>query len=606
MLRNSRRFFQFIFLFLAATAYASAQTAAELQDHPAKQANTSETWPRQAVRGAHAMVATDESLGSQAGVEILKRGGNAIDAAVAVAFALAVVEPAAGNLGGGGFMLVRLTDGKTNFFDYREVAPAKATRDMYIKDGKLIPDASTLGYRSVAVPGTVAGLELVLKTHGTMKLTDVMAPAIRLAKDGFPVSEKLVHELEEEKPGLQQFAVSKRIFLSNPQHNGEPYKVGNIFRQPELAATLQRIAVNGAADFYRGETARTLVADMQGNGGIITADDLANYHPIIREVLRAHYQVDGHRWDVLTSPPPSSGGVAIIEALNMLEQTSLKGWDDPQSVHIVLEVMRRVFADRAAYLADPDYSNVPVAGLTSDCYAKERAASIDPQRASSSKSVKAGSPHVCGIAASNATAPNIVVSLGEGPHTTHFSVVDAAGNAVASTYTLNDSYGSHATSSAGFLLNDEMDDFTTQPGVPNALFGLIQSDANAIAPNHRPLSSMTPTILLRDGKLSFVTGSPGGPTIISAVLLSVINWMRLGMDAQAAINAPRFHHQWLPDEVELEKEFSPAFEQALNVRGHATKRRGHIGLVNAVAVDAQTGERLGAADPRDHGSAIGY
>lgn len=606
MLRKPGRFFLFIFLLLALTAVASAQTAVELQDHPAKHANSSGTWPQKPVRGAHAMVATDEALGSQAGVEIIKKGGNAVDAAVAVAFALAVVEPAAGNIGGGGFMLVRLADGKTNFFDYREVAPGKSTRDMYIKDGKLVPDSNTLGYRSVAVPGTVAGLELVLKTHGTMKLADVMAPAIRLAKDGFPVSEKLAHELKEEKPGLQQFVVSKRIFLSNPQYNGEPFKVGDTFRQPELAATLQRIAANGAADFYRGETARMLVADMQSNGGIITAEDLANYQPIIREVLRAHYQIDGHRWDVLTSPPPSSGGVAIIEALNMLEQTPLKGWDDPQSVHIVVEVMRRVFADRAAYLADPDYSNVPVAGLTGDCYAKERAASIDPQHASSSKQVKAGTPHVCGISAGNEAAPKNVVSLGEGPHTTHFSVVDTAGNAVASTYTLNDSFGSHATSSAGFLLNDEMDDFTTQPGVPNALFGLIQSDANAIAPNHRPLSSMTPTILLRDGQLSFVTGSPGGPTIISAVLLSVINWMRLGMDAQAAINAPRFHHQWLPDEVALEKEFSPAFEQALNARGHATKRRGHIGLVNAVAIDPQTGERLGAADPRDHGSAIGY
>ena len=548
------------------------------------------------------MVATDEALGSQAGVEILKRGGNAVDAAVAVAFALAVVEPAAGNIGGGGFMLVRLADGKTNFFDYREVAPGQATRDMYIKDGQLIPDASTLGFRSVAVPGTVAGLELALKTHGTMKLADVMAPAIRLAKHGFRVTEKLVRELEEEKPGLQQFTVSKRIFLNN----GHAYKVGDIFCQPELAATLQRIAKNGAADFYRGETARLLVADMQSNGGIISADDLANYRPKVREVLRAQYQIEGHRWEVLTSPPPSSGGVAIIEALNMLQQTVLKGWDDPQNVHVVAETMRRVFADRAAYLADPDYSNVPVAGLIAECYAKELAATVDPQRASSSQQIKAGNPHVCGISASQDRAPQNIVSLGEGPHTTHFSVVDAAGNAVGSTYTLNDSYGSHATSSAGFLLNDEMDDFTTQPGVPNALFGLIQSDANAIAPGHRPLSSMTPTILLRDGKLSFVTGSPGGPTIISATLLTVINWMRLGMDAQAAINAPRFHHQWMPDEILLEKEFSPAFEQALNARGHATRRKGHIGLVNAVAIDAQTGDRLGAADPRDHGSAIGY
>jgi gamma-glutamyltranspeptidase/glutathione hydrolase len=601
-----RRALLLTFFLLLPAVRSHAQTAAELPDHSAKHPSTSDTWPQQAVRGSHAMVATDEALGSQAGVTILKQGGNAVDAAVAVAFALAVVEPAAGNIGGGGFMLVRLADGKTNFFDYREVAPAKATRDMYIRDGKLIPDASTLGYRSVAVPGTVAGLELVLKTHGTMKLSQVMAPAIHLAKDGFPITEKLVREFDEERPGLEKFSVSKRIFLTNSQSKNHAYKVGDILRQPELATTLQRIAKNGAADFYRGKTASMLVADMQSNGGIITAGDLANYQPKIREVLGAHYQIEGHRWDVLTSPPPSSGGVAIIEALNILKQTQLKGWSDLQSVRMVLEAMRRVFADRAAYLADPDYSNIPVAGLISECYGQELFATIDPQHASSSKEIKAGTPHTCGISAGQSIRPNTVVSLGEGPHTTHFSVVDAAGNAVASTYTLNDSYGSHATSSAGFLLNDEMDDFTTQPGVPNALFGLIQSDANAIAPNHRPLSSMTPTILLRDGKLSFVTGSPGGPTIISATLLSVINWMRLGMDAQAAINAPRFHHQWLPDEVVLEKEFSPAFEQALNANGYATKRKGHIGLVNAIGIDPQTSDRLGAADPRDHGSAVGY
>jgi gamma-glutamyltranspeptidase / glutathione hydrolase len=604
--KNIGRSLLLILLLLPLASRSQAQTAAELQDHSAKHANTPDTWPQQAVRGAHAMVATDEALGSQAGVTILKQGGNAVDAAVAVAFALAVVEPAAGNIGGGGFMLVRLADGKTNFFDYREVAPAKATRDMYIQDGKFIPDASTLGYRSIAVPGTVAGLELALKTHGTMKLAQVMAPAIHLAKDGFPITEKLVREFDEEKPSLEKFSVSKRIFLSNRRNQNHAYKAGDIFRQPELAATLERIAKNGATDFYRGKTARMLVADTQSNGGIITSDDLANYRPKIREVLRAQYQIEGHRWDILTSPPPSSGGVAIIEALNILGQTPLKSWEDLQSVRMVVETMRRIFADRAAYLADPDYSDVPVAGLISNCYGKELFATIDPQHASSSKEIKAGTPHVCGISAGQSTAPNTVVSLGEGPHTTHFSVVDAAGNAVASTYTLNDSYGSHVASSAGFLLNDEMDDFTTQPGVPNALFGLIQSDANAIAPNHRPLSSMTPTILLRDGKLSFVTGSPGGPAIISATLLSVINWMRLGMDAQAAINAPRFHHQWLPDEVVLEKEFSPVFEHALNANGYATKRKGHIGLVNAIGVDAQTGDRLGAADPRDHGSAMGY
>src|SRR5258708_3914523 len=519
-----------VFLF-SLPPLVQGEAAHELRDRP----RDSRGWPAQAVRASHGMVATDEELGSEAGVEILKRGGNAVDAAVAVAFALAVVEPAAGNIGGGGFMLVRLADGRTTFLDYREVAPGKATRDMYIKaDGKLDEEASVIGYRSVAVPGTVAGLGLALKTYGTLKLADVMAPAIRLAETGFPVSDKLAREFEEEKPGLERFPLGGKIFRGD----GQMLKPGATLRQPELAATLKRIAKNGAADFYRGETARMLVADMAKSGGLITLDDLAQYKPKVREVLRAKYETAGHAWEVLTSPPPSSGGVAIIEALNMLKDVPLKNWDDVESVHMVAETIRRIFADRAAYLADPDFSNVPVAGLTDPCYAKELATTINAQRASSSNDVRAGKPHACG-SASASSAPQTVVSLGEGPHTTHFSVVDAKGNAVASTYTLNDSYGSHVTSTAGFLLNDEMDDFTTQPGGPNALFGLIQSDANPTAPGHRPLSSMTPTILLRDGKLSFVTGSPGRPTIISAVLLTVINWIRLGMQPQTAINAPR-------------------------------------------------------------------
>ncbi len=583
---------------LSTAGVAQGQTAAEYR----ARIEASKQWPREAVRGAKVMVATDEELGSKAGVEILKRGGNAVDAAVAVAFALAVVEPAAGNIGGGGFMLVRLAMGPTTFLDYREVAPGHATRDMYIKpDGKLDEEASVIGYKSVAVPGTVAGLELALKTYGTMKLAEVMAPAIRLAENGFAVSEKLEREFREEKAGLERFPMSRRIFLND----GKMLKAGDTLNQPELAATLKRIAKNGAEEFYRGETARMIAADMAKSGGLITLEDLGAYKPRVREVLRAKYENGGHEWEVITSPPPSSGGVAIIEALNMLKDVPLKSWDDVESVHMVAETMRRVFADRAAYLADPDYSNVPVAGLTDPCYAKELAGTIDAQRASSSKEVRAGKPHTCGFAAAGA-ATSTLVSLGEGPHTTHFSVVDAAGNAVASTYTLNDSYGSHVTSSAGFLFNDEMDDFTTQPGVPNALFGLIQSEANAIAPGHRPLSSMTPTILLRDGKLSFVTGSPGGPAIISATLLSVINWMRLGMEAQAAINAPRFHHQWLPDQIFVEENFPEGTQKALEERGFALKRRGHIGLVNAIGIDAKSGERLGAADPRDKGAAVGY
>jgi gamma-glutamyltranspeptidase/glutathione hydrolase len=580
------------------TARGSCGQAAEYSTRT----EAAKQWPREAVRGAKAMVATDEELGSKAGVEILKRGGNAVDAAVAVAFALAVVEPAAGNIGGGGFMLVRLVDGRTTFLDYREVAPGAATRNMYIKpDGKLDEEASVIGYKSVAVPGTVAGLELALKTYGTMKLAEVMGPAIRLAENGFAVSEKLARQLQEHKAGLEKFPASRRIFLND----GKMWKAGDTLKQRELAATLKRIAKDGSEEFYAGETARMVVADMAKSGGLITLEDLAAYKPRVREVLRAKYESRGHEWEVLTSPPPSSGGVAIIEALNMLKDVPLKSWEDVESVHMVAETMRRVFADRAAYLADPDYWNVPVAGLTASCYAKELAGTIDAQRASSSKEVHAGKPHACGAAAAG-VAPSTLVSYGEGPHTTHFSVVDAAGNAVASTYTLNNNYGSHVTSTAGFLLNDEMDDFTTQPGVPNALFGLVQSEANAIAPGHRPLSSMTPTILLRDGKLSFVTGSPGGPTIISATLLSVINWMRLGMDAQAAINAPRFHHQWLPDRILMEEDFPESTQKALEARGFAVKRRQHIGLVNAIGIDAKSGERLGAADPRDKGSAVGY
>lgn len=614
---RKKKIFLPCFVLLTCAATLAPRVTAQTTAKPSASSESNKAWPKQAVRAAHGMVVTDEELGSQAGVEILKRGGNAVDGAVATAFALAVVEPAAGNIGGGGFMLIRFADGKTTFLDYRETAPSKATRDMYIgKDGKLDEEASVIGYRSVAVPGTVAGLELALKTYGTMKLADVMAPAIRLAEEGFAVSEKLAAELEEESPGLQAFPASKQIFL----HGSEHFKADERLKQPELAATLKRIAQNGAAEFYRGETAHVLADEMAKNGGIISLDDLANYKPKVREVLHAKYDGGGHSWEVLTAPPPSSGGVAMIEALNMLKDTPLKGWDDPQSVHMVAETMRRVFADRAAYLADPDYSKIPVAGLTDPCYAKERAATIDAAKASSSKTVTAGAPHTCGSVASSDAAPHFVTGKPEGRHTTHFSVVDAAGNAVASTYTLNDSYGSHVTCASGFLLNDEMDDFTTQPGAPNSLYELMQSDANAIAPGHRPLSSMTPTILLRDGKLSFVTGSPGGPTIISVTLLSVINWMRLGMDAQAAINAPRFHHQWFPDRLKMEAEFPLSMEQALRSRGYEVERgwystpslgseaklSKHMGLVNAIGIEPQTGERLGAADPRDQGSAVGY
>lgn len=582
----------------------TTEAATSLQSSPSLQA-----WPTEAVRGAVAMVASDEPLASAAGVEILKQGGNAVDAAVAVGFALAVVEPVAGNIGGGGFLLVRLANGRTAFVDYREMAPGHAARDMYIRpDGALDAEAATIGYRAAAVPGTVAGLEMALRKFGTMKLARVMAPAIRLADQGFPVSEKLAGMLSSDRKLLERFPMSKRIFLKD----GAMFQPGEILRQPELAATLRRIARHGSREFYRGKTARLLSDEMSRNSGLITRQDLAGYNPKLREPLRASYKSGSDEWQVISSPPPSSGGVAMIEALNILQDVPLQSWDDAQSVHWVVETMRRIFADRAAYLADPDFGHVPVRGLIDTRYAAELRAKIDPERASTSEAVRAGDPKPFdqdateGRRAQNNSPRQIAVSPREGGNTTHFSVVDSAGNAVANTFTINGGFGSGVTCAAGFLLNNEMDDFTTQPGVPNKLFGLIQSDANAIAPHKRPLSSMTPTILLRNGKLSFVTGSPGGPTIINVTLLSILNWMRLGMDAQAAINAPRFHHQWMPDTIRVEERFPDSIALALESRGHKITRRKFMGLVNAVAIDPRTGERLGAADPRDQGAAAGY
>ena len=577
-------------------------------------------WPAAPVRAAKGMVVSDEKLASEVGVEILKEGGNAVDAAVAVAFALAVVEPEAGNIGGGGFMLVRLADGSAKFIDYREVAPSSAKRDMYLDpDGALDPEASMIGYRAAGVPGTVAGLTMALKMYGTKRLADVMAPAVQLAEKGFPVSERLSELLSESGSVLGRFATSRRIFLKG----GSQYEPGEILKQPELAVTLRRIAKNGAADFYHGQTAHDLAREIQREGGLITLEDLEHYQAKVREPLTAAYKINGHVWDVISSPPPSSGGVALIEALNILAPVELKSWDDPRSVHWVIEAMRRVFADRAVYLADPDFASIPVRGLTSRCYGDLLRQSIDPTLASTSQKVQAGNPAPyeksepasggCPSVArqpaaleNDAAAERALVETKYGGHTTHFSVVDAAGNAVANTYTLNDNFGSGVTSMDGFLLNNEMDDFTTHIGSPN-MFGLIQSAANAIGPSKRPLSSMMPTILLRDGKLSFVTGSPGGPRIISAVLLTVLNWMRLDMSAQAAINAPRFHQQWLPDEVVLEPIFPDALAKEMERRGFpiGSKRR-WLGQVEAIGIDPETGERLGAADPRRNGMAASY
>jgi gamma-glutamyltranspeptidase / glutathione hydrolase len=621
------RFVPLLLVSSAASAFAQAAPQQQLpqqtpREFVARPAVKNLDWPQQPVRAKSGMVVSDEELASSAGAAILKRGGNAVDAAVAVGFALAVVEPEAGNIGGGGFMLVRMNDGRTKFIDYRETAPASSSRDMYSKMDHLPDvDPSLIGYRAVAVPGTVAGLALALKTYGTLKLAEVMQPAIDLAENGFPVGARLSQLFQEDAKTLQMFPASRRIFLKR----GLYYDPGELFKQPELAATLKRIAQAGANDFYRGKLAHELADEMKREGGLISFADLEHYEPKVRDPLLATYRYGGHDWQIITSPPPSSGGVAMIESLNILDPYELKGWSDTQSVHLVIEAMRRSFADRAAFLADPDYSTIPVLGLTSRCYAEARRKTIDPIDASSSEKIGAGNPGAFEHADPNAPCPAAAASLGgdgsrenydiaakralaEVGHTntTHFSVVDAAGNAVANTYTLNDSFGSAVTSEGGFLLNDEMDDFTAHPGEPN-LFGLVQSEANTIGPGKRPLSSMTPTIVLRDGQLSLVTGSPGGPTIINTVMLTVINWIRLNMEAQAAINAPRFHQQWLPDMVGLEPFIPDAVVSGLQERGYTiSPNRRFIGEDEAIGIDPETKERLGAADPRREGKAVGY
>lgn len=583
----------------------------------------SRRWPTAAVRAPHAMVVSDDMLADQAGLEILKSGGNAVDAAVAVGFALAVVEPGAGNIGGGGFMLLRQSTGQSIFVDYRETAPAHASRDMYSSSSSSAnDDSSEIGYRAVAVPGTVAGLALALRNYGTLPLAQVMQPAIRFAENGFPVDDRLASSLRSYSNALSQFSVTNRVFLQN----GAPPKAGDTFRQPELAATLRRIAANGPDEFYRGDTAKHLAADMQQNGGLITLADLATYQAKIRTPLQASYRYNGHDWQVITSPPPSSGGIAIIEALNILDPVPLKSWDDANSVHWMAEAMRRIFADRATWLADSDFSPVPVTGLTDPRYAATLRATIDPVKATPSSVIRAGNPVPFDTPAQNASSPPRPLSPEEASawtareasrsgHTTHFSVVDAAGNAVANTYTLNDWYGSGVTASDGYFLNDEMDDFTAHPGKTN-MYGLVQSEANTIGPGKRPLSSMTPTIILRDGQLSFITGSPGGATIISAVLLSVVNWIRFGMAPQADINSPRFHMQWFPDRLALEPGISINAAANLALRGYDLQPRfwrrtllnppHNIGQVEAIGIDPATGERLGAADPRRRGAALGY
>ncbi len=558
--------------------------------------------PLRPTHASHAMVASVHELASNAGIEMLHAGGNAVDAAVATGFALAVVHPQAGNLGGGGFLLLRNATGETHFIDFREKAPAAATENMYLDaQGNVIPDSSkdssVVGYKSIGVPGSVAGLVYVEKKYGKLSLEKVIAPAIKLARDGFPLAYEDTQDLKEDKY-LAQFPESKRIFL----RNGDYYQPGELLKQPELARTLERIGKN-PDDFYHGALARELAAAIHKGGGLITAEDLAAYEVKEREPIRGSYR----GYDIISAPPPSSGGVALVEILNILEGFDLAkfGNRSADAIHLEAEAFRRAFYDRADFMGDPDFSKVPVAQLIDKKYAEAWRDSIDPNHASVSQDLKR--PSIFNEL--ERVARSRLIAIREPENTTHYSVVDAAGNAVAVTTTLNHSFGSRATAEGlGFLLNDEMDDFAAKQGVPNA-YGLIQGPANAIGPGKRPLSAMTPTIALKDGKLFLVLGSPGGPRIITIVANILIGVVDFSLDIQEAVNAPRFHHQWLPDQIIVEDRLSPDTMNVLGSKGHklrVDRSWRDWGDGECIMVDPKTGERLGASDGRNNGKAVGY
>lgn len=545
---------------------------------------------RDPVRGQHAMVVSQHELASQVGVDILKRGGNAVDAAIAVGLALAVVYPEAGNIGGGGFMLIRMKNGETHAIDYREMAPKAANRDVFVdKDGKLIKGegSSTIGYRASGVPGTLAGFDFAFSKYGSGKLkwAQLVEPARRLAENGYKLSYRLAELFKSYQRNLGKYEESKRIFLNG----GKFYNEGDTFTQPDLAQTLRRIETQGAREFYTGKTAELIAGDMKAHNGLITLEDLRNYQPKEREALHGSYR----GYEVITMPPPSSGGIVMLQVLNMLEGYDIRSmqYNSAAKYHVLTEAMRRSFADRAEFMGDPDFAKVPVATLIDKTYASQRRATIEATKVTPSSSIGHGE------------------IIGKEPtETTHFTVVDEEGNVVTNTYTINDLYGSAVTAKGtGVLLNDEMDDFAAQPGKPN-MFGLIQGEKNAVQGGKRPLSSMTPTIVLKkDGSLWFALGARGGPRIITAVLQSVINVIDHDMDIQQAIDAPRIHHQWFPDEVVFEPYgMSPDTIQILKGYGHKfAEKPSNIASATGIMI-GKDGVRLGAIDSRSDGAAIGY
>lgn len=529
-------------------------------------------------KGTNGMVVSTQKIANEVGQEVLNAGGNAIDAAVAVGYMLAVVHPVAGNLGGGGFAVIHTARGEDITLDFREVAPGKATRDMYLdKNGNVIPNASTDGYLAAGVPGTVAGMSAMLEKYGTKSLSELIKPAIKYAEQGFKVTARQAETFMEHAPRLSKYASSRQYFL---KPDGSTYKEGEILVQKDLAKTLRLIAAQGPDAFYKGEIADLIAKDMAANGGIITKDDLAKYKPIWREPVKGTYR----GYEIISMAPPSSGGTHIVQILNVLEGYDLKnmGFGSSQTVHVTAEAMRYAYADRSEFMGDPDFVKVPIKGLTSKSYANLIRDKIDMKKATPSSEVKPGQPE-----------------LHEGVNTTHYSVVDKWGNAVSVTYTINDYYGCAASvAGAGFLLNNEMDDFSIKPGVPN-IYGLVGGEANAIEPYKRPLSSMSPTIILKDGKLFMVVGSPGGSRIITTVLQVISNVIDHGMNIREAVDAPRIHMQWLPDELRIEKYgLAPDVIQQLTAMGYNVVVRGNMGDVNAIMVDQKTGLIYGAGDPR--------
>jgi gamma-glutamyltranspeptidase/glutathione hydrolase len=552
------------------------------------------------VDASHAMVVTIHRDASDAGLQILKAGGNAVDAAVAVGFALAVVFPQAGNIGGGGFMLIRMHNGDAHFIDYREKAPAAATADMYLDPQKnVVPGASTVGYRAIGVPGTVAGLVYAEKKYGHLNLAQVMAPAIALARDGSILAPEEAHTMSASR-NLPKFPDSRKLF----QRDGNFYQGGDRFVQPELAETLARIAKDPST-FYTGSMAKELAAEMQKGGGLITTSDLAAYRAVERTPLYGKYR----DCDIITAPPPSSGGIVLLESLNILAGYDLSKMGDrtPQQVHYLVEAYRRAYMDRGDYLGDPDFVSMPLKQMADPGYAAAWRKTILPVDPSPSASLVRPAGFL-------PTGPQIA-SHHESDQTTQFSIIDAEGNAVSNTYTLNGLFGSGVTAgSLGFLLNNEMDDFASKVGVPN-MFGLIQGPANAVGPGKRPLSSMTPTIVLKNHKLLLVLGSPGGSTIITTVANDIISILDNHLDVQQAADAPRFHHQYLPDRIEVEKAFPLEVVNALKADGYQVSRAneadeknpGVWGDSEMIYVDPKTHELEGADDQRHKfGKAAGY